>query len=173
MIECLIYGLYCPFTDDLHYVGKSTIGMVRPNQHMTNSHSDKINEWVYQLKFLGYKPIIKIIEECTIENIDDREIYWINYYKSTGSYLLNVSNNNISNILIKKEYKCYDTTIKEIGNEIKLNREKNGLSQTALCNLAGIDRKTLYRLESGDSNIVIKNVLRVLVVLGLNLTLKK
>jgi hypothetical protein len=28
MNKYLIYGLYCPFTDNLHYIGKSSIGRV-------------------------------------------------------------------------------------------------------------------------------------------------
>jgi hypothetical protein len=63
MQQYIIYGLYCPFTDNIHYIGKSTVGMLRPLSHMTKSHSTKINEWVSQLKVLGYKPIIKILEE--------------------------------------------------------------------------------------------------------------
>jgi len=63
--------------------------MVRPLTHLTKSHSDKINEWVHSLKFLGYRPIIKILEECTAENIDSREAEWIKKSIEDGYYLLN------------------------------------------------------------------------------------
>ena len=42
----LIYCLKCPFTKEIHYVGKSSSGMIRPLSHLNKSHSDKINEWV-------------------------------------------------------------------------------------------------------------------------------
>jgi hypothetical protein len=35
----LIYSLRCPFTDDVHYVGKTTAGMVRPLKHLTKRKS--------------------------------------------------------------------------------------------------------------------------------------
>ena len=38
----LIYGLFCPITDELHYVGKSSNYLLRPLQHLTDSHSEKI-----------------------------------------------------------------------------------------------------------------------------------
>ncbi len=39
-------GYIVLFTDNLHYVGKSTVGMSRPMQHMALYHSEKINVWV-------------------------------------------------------------------------------------------------------------------------------
>ena len=71
MNNFIIYGLYCPITNDLHYVGKSSVGLIRPLTHLTQSHSDKINEWVSQLKFLGHAPVIKILEVCTENNLDE------------------------------------------------------------------------------------------------------
>lgn len=57
----IIYALKCPFTEEVHYVGKSTSGIVRPLTHMSKSNSDKINEWVISLKAIGSKPEIQIL----------------------------------------------------------------------------------------------------------------
>ena len=87
MKKLLIYGLYCPFTDELHYIGKSSRSMTRPLEHFTKSHSDKINEWVSQLKFLSYKPVVKILEECKENELDNKKKDWIKKSKEDGCYL--------------------------------------------------------------------------------------
>lgn len=62
--------------------------------------------------------------------------------------------------------------IQEIGYKIKKARKEQGLSQSAVCELTGFDRKTLYRLEFGSPNLVIKNVSKILSVFGYYLTIK-
>jgi hypothetical protein len=90
--QYLIYGLYCPITDNLHYVGKSSTYLTRPLQHMSRSHSHKIREWVKQLKELGHIPIIKVLEYViNPDELDSRERYWIERSKNEGCYSLRVT----------------------------------------------------------------------------------
>ena len=45
-MENIIYGLRDPRNDVYQYIGKSTVGSKRALEHLTLSHSDKVNEWV-------------------------------------------------------------------------------------------------------------------------------
>ena len=74
----LIYSLSCPFTNQVHYIGKSTQGMIRPLQHLTNSHSEKVQEWVNDLKGIGHAPVVNVLEYVPLEeDLDGRERWWI------------------------------------------------------------------------------------------------
>jgi transcriptional regulator with XRE-family HTH domain len=46
-------------------------------------------------------------------------------------------------------------------------RKLRGLTQSQLANRAGVGRRTIVRLESGDSTVTVENLLRVLRALGL------
>jgi len=173
MEKYLIYGLYCPFTGNLHYVGQSSCGMLRPKQHLTESHTEKIKDWVRQLRFLGYKPIIKILEYCNETNIGEREIYWIAQSINDGCYLLNIVHNRTDDILSQKEYFFEYQDIVILGEEIRKERKSMGLSQEQLSNMAKIDRSTLVRIESGNRQVTLKNIKNVLSILGFELFIKK
>lgn len=167
MEKYLIYGLYCPFTEALHYVGKSTTYMIRPLSHLTKSHSEKINEWVKELKILGYKPIIKIIENCTKENIDEREIYWITKSIDEGCYLLNKSHNSTNNILMQSCYADNITDYSQLIQTINSTRISKGITRHKLCKDINLSRTTFYSLEKGCKSTTINNLLKVLNYLGL------
>ena len=53
-----------------------------------------------------------------------------------------------------------------IANWIKSNRIKAELSQDALAKMAGIDRKTINRIENGHFSPSVDTMTRVAVVLG-------
>jgi hypothetical protein len=173
MVKFLIYGLYCPFTGNIHYVGKTSVGMIRPLSHITNSHSEKINLWVSQLKFLNYKPVVKIIEECSKDNLDERELYWINKEIESGAYLLNSSHNDAERILIQKEYKFEYEDIVKMGALIREERRNQKMTTVILSLLAKIDRSTLVRIENGNRQVTLKNIKKVLSVLGLKISIIK
>ncbi len=173
MSKCIIYGLYCPILDRLHYVGKSTSYLTRPNQHMTSSHSEKIKEWVSHLKILGYKPNIKILAECNIDNIDEIELYYIKKAISDGDFILNFSHNTTENITLQNEYQInrkHNVDIVNIGNIIKKRRKELKVSQTKLSELASIDRTTLYHIEKGNTSVSVGRLVNVLKALKLKLT---
>jgi DNA-binding XRE family transcriptional regulator len=173
MNKYLIYGLYCPFTDNLHYVGKSSSGMARPKSHMTGLHAKKIGEWVEQLKFLGYKPIIKILEECSKDNLLEKEKYWIQKSQKDGAYLLNIVHNKTEKILASKSYEFTNSDIKTIAKILKETRNKLDIRQEDLCKMAGITRPTLYLMEKGNTQIVFNNLKKVLNILGFEIVIRK
>lgn len=173
MNKNIIYGLYCPFMDNLHYVGKSSSYMTRPMQHLNESHSEKINEWVSQLKLLGHKPVVKILEICNDDNIDDLEIKWINKSVAEGAYLLNKIHNKTANILLQKEYKVDNSDIINIGKIIKESRNRLDINQEELSKLAKIDRTTLLSIEKGSDKTSLKNLKNVLNILGFEIIIKE
>lgn len=54
----------------------------------------------------------------------------------------------------------------KFGRDVGLARRRRRLTQASLAERAGIARKTLTRLESGDPRVSLENVARVLFVLG-------
>lgn len=81
MNEVYIYGLICPLSNEIRYVGKTTQKLnKRLSQYLSatyKSNPHKYN-WINQLKLQGLKPTIKIIEICNSVNWVEREKFWIN-----------------------------------------------------------------------------------------------
>ena len=67
------------------YIGQSTNLIKRIQKHIktllkgTNRNEHLQNAYN---KYGTGNFTIEIIEECTVENLDEREIFWIDYYKS-------------------------------------------------------------------------------------------
>jgi group I intron endonuclease len=76
-----IYALIDPTTNEVRYVGKSVNPKRRYYEHkkLTDKNSHKSN-WIKKLKSVGITPDLKILEECTMETWESREIYWISQY---------------------------------------------------------------------------------------------
>ena len=66
-------------------------------------------------------------------------------------------------ILFPKHRKVLET----LGENIKLARKRRGFTTIQVSERAGIDRKTLYRIEKGDAKVTLGAYFNVLRVLGL------
>ena len=66
-------------------------------------------------------------------------------------------------ILFPKHQKVLET----LGENIKLARKRRGFTTIQVSERAGIDRKTLYRIEKGDPKVTLGAYFNVLRVLGL------
>ena len=174
--EKLIYSLCCPFTKEVHYIGKSTSGMTRPLQHLRESHSEKIKEWVNELKCLNYKPEVKILQYVSLEeNLDKIERYWVNYYLNKGNLLLNSNlilpltiTPNLEQILSDKS-----EGILHISNFIKQKRISVNLTQTQLAEYCGIALTVVRKIEQGKQNFNFKALADILNMFGVRLDVKK
>lgn len=88
-----IYGLYDPRDGALRYIGK-TIGLkVRFGLHMSETRNTHKNQWLRQLRELGLKPEMRVLE--TIENSNDldwqdRERWWIASSREAGLPITNL-----------------------------------------------------------------------------------
>jgi DNA-binding XRE family transcriptional regulator len=142
-------------------------------QHLTESHSEKINEWVTQLKLLNYKPIVKILEECTEDNLNQKEIDWIIQSSNDDCYLLNHAHNRTNIILNQKEYEFENADLMMIGVMIREERIKLNLTQGDLSKLSNISRRTLVSIESGDKNIGVHNLKKILNVFDFEIIIRK
>lgn len=84
MSEIFIYKLIDPFTQDIRYIGKTTNITRRLQAHITRCKYNKYHSavWVKSIIDKNSKPIIEVVEICTNENWQEREVYWINYYRN-------------------------------------------------------------------------------------------
>lgn len=79
-----IYGLKCPLSNKIRYVGKS----VNPQQRFKNHINYEIKSdthkarWLNKLIKQGLLPELIIIEGTIIMQWEEREKYWIAYYKN-------------------------------------------------------------------------------------------
>ena len=88
-----IYGLTDPTTEELRYVGLTTRGMKRINEHIkyqTPDSKSHYTNWMKSLQKKGLKPGWFVIEEhsdlCSLAEAED---FWIQYFTSVGSSLVN------------------------------------------------------------------------------------
>jgi group I intron endonuclease len=89
-----IYGLICPIENSYKYIGQTKITVEkRWHYHKTKCNSGKTykDRWLRKLKRNGQlnKVIVVTLEKCLLSDLDNREIYWINYYKQHGLSLTN------------------------------------------------------------------------------------
>ena len=76
-----IYTLSHPVTNEVRYIGKTINIKRRYKQHLYDKRTKSYKcSWIISLRDIGLKPIMNIIEECTDENWEDRERYWIKQY---------------------------------------------------------------------------------------------
>lgn len=84
MEKIYIYALSDPITNEIRYIGKSNNPELRLKNHLYkchiyNRHSSK---WLLKLKLRNLKPILTILEECDINNWEERETYWISKFNN-------------------------------------------------------------------------------------------
>ena len=166
----LIYALKCPFTNSIHYIGKSTQGMTRPLQHLKQSHSEKINQWVNELQQLGHCPVVDVLEYINIsDDIDTRERYWIQKELNNGSYLLNsilitplLISPNLEQILSDDD--GFDML--KIATFVKEKRKQIKMTQPEFSERFGVSLKVIRKIEQGKTNIMLDGLFEVLHIFG-------
>ena len=177
MDKRIIYTLSCPFTNEVHYVGKSTKGMTRPLSHLHKSHSYKIREWVKDVKDLGYDIKVRIIEAVPNHvDIDKRELYWIQHYIDKGNLLLNsnlIMPITISPGLHKLIGVGDGVNIRKISEFVKRRRRAIGMTQTEFAERSGLALTVIRKIEQGKTNINFNGLLMVLKMLGCTIDVVK
>jgi len=79
-MEIYIYTLSHPITNEVRYVGKTINIKRRYKQHLYDKRGSHKASWVKSLKNEGLKPIMNIVEICTLDNWEIQEKYWIRQF---------------------------------------------------------------------------------------------
>lgn len=136
--QYLLYGLYCPYNNELRYIGITTGSLsTRLAGHLRNPTNGKIALWFKELKNNGKIPIIRLISEYnTYEDLLNGEIKEIKENREKTTRLLNIADGGSINPMFGK------THTEEAKNKIsnthkgrKLNDEQIRKRKELLTNL--------------------------------------
>ena len=104
-MKIYIYALQDPFTEEIRYVGKTGNIKNRFNSHINSSKKLKthLGAWIKSILLKNSIPNIVILEECSSDNWEEREIFHISNY----SNLVNFQKGGNQPILHKKATKKF------------------------------------------------------------------
>ena len=93
-----IYGLICSIDNTIKYIGQAINPILRLKRHIKstiikNGRKTKKEAWIQKLINLKIEQNIqiKILEKCNENNVNEREIYYIQEYKKMGYLLTNMA----------------------------------------------------------------------------------
>jgi DNA-binding XRE family transcriptional regulator len=165
----LIYGLRDPRNDVYKYIGKTTVGEKRPLMHLKKSHNILVNQWVDELKQINLSPIVDVIENnVSLEQLTNREMYYITYYSDISDELFNGGKRSIETISkpsilsetdINSLYISFLNTI-EI---YKLFKSSTAFTDSVIASALGVRRKTVYNIRKGNIKISMETIFKLIV----------
>lgn len=84
-----IYGLVCPLTNQIRYIGKANNLSNRRKEHhqlsrLNRESNNHRKNWILKLLSLDLKASIVLLEEVEIDKWQEREKFWIKKYRQTG-----------------------------------------------------------------------------------------
>lgn len=162
----LIYGLRDPRNDVYRYIGKTTVGYGRPLKHLTKSHNKLVNKWVESLSSMGMEPLVDVIEEnIDINQLSDKELYYISKYSDLGVPLFNGGESMVDTIAggmfdvnLSKEIMISMINSRNIVACVKL---KMSLSDGQLSNIIDLTRGTLSRIKNGETSVGMNYIIKL------------
>ena len=86
-----IYVLIDPFIKQVRYVGKTINPKSRLFGHYSTKDKTYRSNWIASLRKRRERPIMEIVEETDEEHWEEREKYWIKYYRELGCKLVNAT----------------------------------------------------------------------------------
>jgi hypothetical protein len=94
MKKIYIYILKDPTTELVRYVGKTVNPTKRLQNHINRAKYLKFHSaaWINSLLICGLRPVMNIIETADTNNWEEREKYWISFYRNEHDSLTNVLN---------------------------------------------------------------------------------
>ena len=104
-MKIYIYSLKDPITNQVRYVGKTGNLKNRFINHKNSSNNSHVSRWIRTLLKQDLLPIIEVIEECDKTSWEEREIYWIAYYKNLYPDLCNIRKGGNEPMLPKRSKK--------------------------------------------------------------------
>lgn len=105
-----IYALTDPYTLEVRYIGKTNDPNKRYSQHFAPHElgvDSYKSRWIASLLRKNTYPTMIMIEECSQENLNSREIFWISNYRNLYGWRLTNSTNggDGGNLLIREDIK--------------------------------------------------------------------
>jgi len=92
-MKVYIYSLNDPDSLSVRYIGKTMNLKKRLSSHINEAKRCKgrryVLNWIKSLLDINKKPIINIIEECTQDNWEEKERYWVDHYRKIIPNLCN------------------------------------------------------------------------------------
>lgn len=136
MKKGLIYCIICPIKNEIRYIGLTTTTIEkRFKKHIREIDKSKSykNNWLKTVRHSGLlnKLKIEVIEEVSIDILNERERYWIQYYNDLNFNLTNTTPGGSVGSLGYKHTKEAKT---KISNRSKLPRKK--MSSTGRLNIS-------------------------------------
>ena len=148
----IIYGLICPITNNIRYVGQTTQKLNnRFIQHKTCSIKSKthLGNWLRKLKVLNLLNSLEIVilDKCSTDSLIERETYYINFYILKGCNLVNEAIRDIqTNRLVLTEKQKQRR--RDIAIEVHTGRKR---SEETRKNLA--KARKLYLANNNNPNL--------------------
>lgn len=87
--EMYIYGLRCPVSRQVYYVGSSVNPWGRYYTHVSRSHNKRLRQWVRALKKQGNRPELQILARVFTDRWLEIELEWIHKLAAEGHPLMN------------------------------------------------------------------------------------
>lgn len=88
-----IYALQDPRTYEVRYIGKSVSPKNRLRNHINGqryAQNWRMRQWIGELRADARRPVLMIVDECDLENWQERERHWIKIFREVGSRLCNI-----------------------------------------------------------------------------------
>lgn len=142
-----IYVLLDPTTKVIRYVGQTINPEQRYKSHIylnnKNNKHHHIN-WLIKLKNQKLRPIMKIIDECLLADLNKYEKLYINLFKKLGYDLTNTSNEEYTRV--------YNKSRKHFIKQVYCYKEDNSYKIYTSGKEAAIDLNVSYKLISASCN---------------------
>lgn len=158
-----VYGLKDPRNGEIFYVGMSTDPYNRYGQHLIvnkkQDHSAKDIRILDMRKDELIPELIIFEKNIPIEDVYERERYWIYHYLNLGMPLTNAQNLSIERI--KKQPKQEKPMF-----ALRQLREKYYISRKKLANLAGVSETAIINMEGKIHHANGRTIQKVLTALS-------
>jgi group I intron endonuclease len=169
-MKMFIYTLEDPITMEIRYVGKTKNLKDRLWRHLAKCYLDNDKNlhktrWIKQLLKRGLSPVMKIIEECNIQDVNFLEQYWISQFKTWGFKLTNMSLGGeiVGNWKGKKHSEETKLKLRKINSKIIIEYDLNGkilnkyLGVPEAAKLTGLHKTSIYRCCNKKTHHKTKN----------------
>lgn len=142
-----IYGLVCPMSKQIRYIGKTKWSLERRLKEHLYEKKKKTHKqnWINLLKSKKLSPTIVLIEKVDESDWIDKEIFYIKLFKDKGFDLTNISKGGEGGG--SKGYKHSKEWKKNASERMKIRMKTNPFDSEYYSKLNGRKRKKVLRTD--------------------------